>query len=207
MFRAQDVYKLDGSHTEAAAALLTRAFFDYPMWTWVLPDEAQRRTALPIAMRASFLWGLILGEAYGIGRPLRAVAVWAPPGMADVDVDPDGSRTDWNRVVETVGAAGTRRFEQMVEVQRPLRDRFIADGGWYLPWLGVDPDAQRTGAGSALLRAMWGRLDPTGAATYLETENEANVRYYERQGYALVAQGVLPDGGPPYFCFSRDPAP
>jgi ribosomal protein S18 acetylase RimI-like enzyme len=199
-------YKLDASHAGEAAALLTRAFFDYPMWAWVLPDEKHRRRALPLAMRASVAWGLILDNAFGIGEPLCGVAIWAPPGMADIDVDPDGSRTNWAAVEDAVGPDGLRRFERMVEVQKPFRDRHIAPGGWYLPWLGVDPAAQRTGAGSALLRAMWARLDPAGAATYLETENEANVAYYEKQGYELVHRGVLPDGGPPFFCFSRSPA-
>jgi GNAT superfamily N-acetyltransferase len=202
---AADVYKLDASHTDAASALLTRAFFDYPVWAWVMPDEQHRREALPIAMRASFLWGLILDEAYGIGEPLCGVAIWAPPLMADADVDPDGSRTDWDRVVAAIGADGMRRFESMIEVQQPLRERHIPAGGWYLPWLGVEPEAQRTGAGSALLRAMWSRLDPIHAPTYLETEKAANVPYYLRQGYELVEQAMLPDAGPEYFCFLRRP--
>ena len=202
-FHPGSVYKLDASHTDEATTVLTRAFFDYPMWRWVLPDDGHRRSALPVAMRASLAWGLILGHAYGIGRPLRGIAIWAPPGMADADVDPDGSRTGWERVVEAVGARGIRCFEAMVEEQRPHRDRFIPADGWYLPWLAVDPDAQRAGAGSALLRAMWEQLDPAGAATYLETENELNVPYYLKQGYRLVHRGVLPDGGPEYFCFLR----
>jgi GNAT superfamily N-acetyltransferase len=203
--RASGVYKLDASHVEEATALLVRAFFDYPMWAWVMPDEAHRRRALPLAMRASFLWGLILDEAYGIGRPLQGIAIWAPPGMADADVDPDGSRTNWDAVVAAIGERGMRRFELMIEEQQPLRARHIAADGWYLPWLGVDPDAQRTGAGSALLRAMWARLDPQGCSTYLETEKLANVPYYEQQGYTLVHQDMLPDGGPEYFCFQRTP--
>ena len=200
------VYKLDLSHTDEAAALLTRAFFDYPMWTWVVPDEARRRDALPLAMRASFIWGLILDEAYGIGRPLRGVAIWAPPGMADVDVDPDGSRTGWDSVASAIGTEGLRRFESMVEVQKPHRERFMPADAWYLPWLAVDPAVQRSGAGRSLFRAMWSRLDPSGAPTYFETENAANVPYYTQHGYELVHSGVLPDEGPEYFCFSRSPS-
>lgn len=205
MFGTDDVYKLDASHLDEVSAVLTRAFFDYPMWTWVIPDEEARRRALPLAMRASAIWGLILDEAYGVGRPLRGVAMWAPPGMADVDVDPDGSRTGWGDVEAAIGADGMRRFESMIEVQRPHRDRCMPAGAWYLPWLGVDPEVQRAGAGSALLRAMWGRLDAEGTATYLETEKAANSAYYQQQGYELVQEGVLPHAGPEYFCFLRVP--
>jgi len=51
-FYPADAYALDESHIEDATALLTRAFFDYPMWAWVMPDEQHRREALPLAMRA-----------------------------------------------------------------------------------------------------------------------------------------------------------
>jgi ribosomal protein S18 acetylase RimI-like enzyme len=200
-----EIRRLDGARIDDAAALLTRAFFDYPMWAWVLPDEEHRRRALPLSMRASVIWGTLLGESYTLGDPLRAIAIWAPPGMADAAVDPDGSRTDWDSVVAAIGPDGIRRFELMIEVQRPLREKHMDGRTWYLPWLGVDPTAQRTGAGTALLRDMHARLDSQGIATYLETEKEANVSYYLKQGYDVVHEGVLPEGGPGFWCFLRQP--
>lgn len=201
----EEVHKLDASHADQASDLLARAFFDYPVWTWVIPDERRRREVLPLAMRASVRWGLILDEVYGIGLPLRGVAIWAPPGMADADVDPEGTRTGWDLFAAAAGEAALLRFESMIAIQQPLRERFIPPDGWYLPWLGVDPGAQRAGAGSTLLRAMWARLDPRGSATYLETEKAANVPYYLRQGYVLLHQGDLPEGGPSYYCMQRQP--
>jgi GNAT superfamily N-acetyltransferase len=170
-----------------------------------LPDEDHRRRALPIAMRSTVAWGLILGETYGLGDPLRAIAIWAPPKMADADVDPDGSRTDRDNVVAAIGPEGIARFEAKDEVQRPLREQFMGTTGWYLQLLGVDPAAQRTGAGKALLSAMFARLDEEGAPAYHETEHDVNVPYYLKQGYEIVHEGVLPDGGPEYWCFRREP--
>src|SRR3989304_1208218 len=63
--RPDAVSRLDDVHVEDAARILTRAFFDYPMWTWILPDEAHRRRALPAVLRASVGWGLLLGEGFG----------------------------------------------------------------------------------------------------------------------------------------------
>jgi hypothetical protein len=63
------VYKLDASHTDAAVAVLARAFSHAPMWTWALPDEQHRKRALPLSMRRSFLRGVILDAAYGMGDP------------------------------------------------------------------------------------------------------------------------------------------
>lgn len=200
-----EIRRLDEARVEEAGALMTRAFFDYPMWQWVLPDEHHRRRALPVSARASVRWGLLLGESYGLGDPMRGLSIWSPPGMADRDVDPDGSRTDWASVVEAIGTDGIRRFDQMIEVQRPVREKYMDAGTWYLPWLGVDPASQRTGTGKSLLQHMFARLDPQGVATFLETEKEANVPYYLKHGYEIVHEGVLPDGGPGFWCFLRRP--
>jgi GNAT superfamily N-acetyltransferase len=176
------------------------------MWQWVLPDEEHRRRALPVSTHASIIWGQILGHGYAIGEPAHGLSIWAPPGMADVDVDPDGTKTGWNEVVAAVGPDGIRKFELMVEVQRPFRDKHIPPNGWYLPWLGVDPVSQRSGAGTALLNDMFARLDPQGITTYLETEKAANVTYYERHGYQVVHEGVLPENGPGFWCMLRTSA-
>lgn len=199
------VHRLDEARVDEAAALMARAFFDYPMWQWVLPDEEHRRRALPISTRASIRWGLLLGESYALSDPMRGLAIWAPAGMADRDVDPDGSKTDWASVVEAIGPEGIHRFDQMIEAQRPVRERYMDARTWYLPWLGVDPASQRAGVGTSLLHHMFARLDPQGIATFLETEREANVAYYLKHGYEIVHEGVLPDGGPGYWCFLRRP--
>lgn len=204
----QRVHRLEASDFDEAASLMVRAFFDYPMWQWVLPDEVHRRRALPVAMRASLKWGSLLGESYALASqdgPLHGVMIWAPAGMSDVDLDPEDALIRWAEVEEAVGADGMGRFEAMIEAQRPSRLKYLGSDGWYLSWLGVDAGAQRTGAGSALLRDMFARLDPQGIATYLETEKAANVPYYLKHGYEVVHTGVLPDGGPEFWCFLRTP--
>jgi len=197
---------LDLNHIEEAATLMSLAFFDYPMWRWVMPDDEHRRRALPVSARASLRWGLIFRETYVVGDPMRGVAIWVPPGMADADVDPDGTKTGWSAVETAIGPDGVRRFEAMIEVQRPCRDRLIPPDGWYLAWLGVDPSSQRSGSGAALLTHMLARLDARGASAYLETEKADNVPYYQRHGFEVVHQGVLPEDGPGFWCLLRPPA-
>ena len=125
-----------------------------------MPDEDHRRRALPISARATIQWGAMLGEMFALGDPMRGVAVWAGPGMADTDVDPDGSRFGWSEVEVAVGPVGMRRFEAMIEVQRPLREKYIPADGWYLAWLGVDPSLHRLGVGATLLRDMLASKGP-----------------------------------------------
>jgi ribosomal protein S18 acetylase RimI-like enzyme len=52
--------------------------------------------------------------------------------------------------------------------------------------IGVSPDAQRRGIGQRLMEHYCGAIDLTADAGYLETDRPANVRFYERFGFALV---------------------
>jgi GNAT superfamily N-acetyltransferase len=52
--------------------------------------------------------------------------------------------------------------------------------------IGVLPDAQGRGVGHRLMEHYCGAIDLTGEVGYLETDRPANVRFYERFGFALV---------------------
>ncbi|MEX2245434.1 MAG: GNAT family N-acetyltransferase [Dehalococcoidia bacterium] len=187
-----------------AARLLTGAFLDDPLWTWLIPDRERRRALHPISAIASVRWGLLAAETY-VTVPPAGVAIWVPPAAHNIDLDPDGSRTGWSEWERSAGPEIISKFEAMVDVQRPAREQAHDGPGWYLAWLGVLPDAQRTGAGSALLRHMFRRTDAEGMPCLLETENEANVKYYQRHGFRLMHEGVIPLGGPPFWTMKRDP--
>jgi len=94
-----------------------------------------------------------------------------------------------------------------------------ADPGWvhdaafpagpvaYLQVLGVDPPAQRTGVGSALLAEGLRRADREAVAAYLETASEANVAYYAASGFAVLREsGPLLPGGPVMWRMRREPS-
>lgn len=68
--------------------------------------------------------------------------------------------------------------------------------------IGVDPDLQGRGIGSQMLAAYRERLDRTGAAGYLETDEPENVRLYERFGFEVRDEAdVL--GVPCWFMWRR----
>jgi ribosomal protein S18 acetylase RimI-like enzyme len=54
--------------------------------------------------------------------------------------------------------------------------------------IGVSPDVQGRGVGRLLMEHYCGAIDLTAETGYLETDRSANVRFYERFGFALVAE-------------------
>ena len=187
---------------EAAAALLARAHFDSPHWTWMIPDAGRRAALLPLSMRASVRWGLLIGETYTTPT-LDGIAIWAPPGMDGADLDPNGS---WRDFIAAACGEVTRKIGAMGDEQINARRRAAAGRRyWSLPLLGVDPKVQRTGGGSTLLTAMFERTDAAGEPCVLDTEREANVPYYERHGFRVTHTARLPLNGPHYWTMLREP--
>jgi GNAT superfamily N-acetyltransferase len=199
------VVALRSDDVDAAAGVLARAFFDYPLWVWLVPGEERRRELLWLSALVNVRWGALMGETY-VTSPLTALSIWTPPGARWGHVDPTGELTGWREFAQVAGDDVNRKFSVMSEIQHEARE--LAMGGrecWYLPWLGVDPPAQRTGAGSALLADMFKRTDAAAQPCILETEAAKNVPYYERHGFVVAHEGVVPDGGPPFWTLVREP--
>ena len=66
---------------------------------------------------------------------------------------------------------------------------------WYLPIVGVDPNAQGHGLGGALMRHAVTRCDEEGALAYLESTNPRNISLYQRHGFE--AMGKIQIGAAP----------
>lgn len=74
---------------------------------------------------------------------------------------------------------------------------------WYLEAIGVEPDHQGAGLGSALVRAGIARADRDKTPVYLETETEGNVGYYEYLGFGVVDQIVATGLDLPLWMMTR----
>lgn len=182
--------------------VLGRAFYDDPVMMWMLPDPAARRRKLHRVFAAlTRHHHLSRGgvEVAAVGPAVGAAALWDPPG-------------EWRHTtVEQVRAApglllafgrALRRGQQAEELmQRNHPD----EPHWYLAVIGSDPAVRGTGQGQALMRSRLDRCDAEHAPAYLESSNPANIGYYQRFGFEVTGEIVLPDGGPSLWPMWRQP--
>jgi GNAT superfamily N-acetyltransferase len=182
---------------QRAVATLSAAFHHDPVFEWMYVDPAHRRTAVPKLFS-------VLVEQFASRGAARTTpggdgaALWLPPGeellheetadavMADVMT---GAGTAAERLAECLG---------LLEAHHPHEPH------WYLGFLGVIPALQGCGLGSALLRTTLAGVDEAGEAAYLEATSSANRRLYERHGFEVVQELVLP-GGPTMYPMWRQP--
>jgi ribosomal protein S18 acetylase RimI-like enzyme len=85
-----------------------------------------------------------------------------------------------------------------------LTARHPREEHWYLAVLATDPLFQGRGVGKALVQPMAARADEVGVATYLETQKEASLAYYQRFGFEVVDEFKV-NASPPIWMMQREP--
>lgn len=182
--------------------VLGRAFHDDPVSMWLLPD-AKTRVA-----RLGRLFGALtrhhhLGhggvEVACDGPTVGAAALWDPPGAwrevprAQVSMLPSLLWALRRRA--RVG----RAFAELMQREHPEEPH------WYLAVIGSDTTARGRGFGQALMRSRLDRCDAEHAPAYLESSKADNVPYYQRFGFEVTGEIVVPNGGPTLWKMWRAP--
>src|SRR4030042_3552698 len=70
------LFRLTGKHVKSAAEVLGRAFQDYPLSSYFMPEETQRRKKQPVLFRSMVRHSIMHGEVYATSPQLEGVAVW-----------------------------------------------------------------------------------------------------------------------------------
>ena len=182
---------LQAIDVRAASEVLARAFLDNPGMLAVLRgDSAEYRLR---ALERGMLGFTEAVRRYGVAEVVkedgrvRGVALsfapggYPPPLCAELIIASGPLSTGPTRVL---------RFARL---DRELRSRHPHHPHWYLWMLGVEPEHQGKGFGSTLLDSLSARARRDRAPCYLETDRSSNVRFYERHGYVLLEQEVLPE--------------
>lgn len=178
--------------------ILVEAFYEDPLWSWAFPDRAAQRD------QHRQLWGLSVEGAVRypcvwLAGNRAATSVWIPPGGTEFSEEPE--RRLEPLVQDLLGADSDRVMEtfDLFERTHPRTEPHF-----YLSLLGTDPLQAGHGHGLRLLADNLRRIDETGAPSYLEASNAANVPLYRRYGFEVL-DSFQPPGGPQVFTMWRQP--
>lgn len=181
------------------AEALARAFQDDPVFRWLVPDDAERlwrsERAFSLYLRKVYL---AHDECYTTEGVVGG-ALWMPPGtwhlgpLAQLRLMPGMILAMGGRLPRTLRAIAT------IESNHPKEPH------WYLPFVGVEPESQGRGIGTALMRPILDRCDRERLPAYLEATTPRNRACYERQGFEVTEEFRFPKDGPPAWRMWRNP--
>jgi ribosomal protein S18 acetylase RimI-like enzyme len=161
-----------------AIATLVRAFRLDPAARWLFPDDDRYVDDFSAFARA-FGGRAFEEESAFATETLAGVALWFAP-----DAEPDEEA-----IVSVIDrAVPLRRLDDAYEVFGQMEQFHPSFPHWYLPLIGVDPQHQGKGIGSALLRHTLERCDRSGLPAYLESSSPANLPLYERHGFRVIGE-------------------
>lgn len=183
------------------SAALARSFHDDPVATWLLPDDASR-VARQARLFAAMTRHQHLADG-GVevacdGPTIGAAALWDPPNRWQE------SRRAVAMMLPTLIPAMGRRLSALKVLGDLMKAEHPEEPHWYLAVIGADTAARGRGLGAALMRSRLQRCDAEHAPAYLESSKADNVPFYQRFGFEVTGELVVP-GGPTLWKMWREP--
>jgi ribosomal protein S18 acetylase RimI-like enzyme len=193
-----EIRKAGAGDVPQLARALARAFQDDPIVRWMVPDEAERlersERGFSLYLRKVYLQH---DECYTTEGVVGG-ALWMPPGTWHL-----GPLAKLRLLPGLVAAAGPR-LPQALRALATLESNHPKEPHWYLGSVGVEPEAQGRGLGTALMRPIVERCDREQLPAYLEASTPRNRACYERQGFEVTEEFHFPKDGPPSWRMWRD---
>lgn len=200
------VERVGADHAAAATRCLTRAFWSYTETCHLLPKESARAKVLPRYLAADVRDSVrFAGLAVAIENDESlGAAAWLPPGAYPVSVV--------RQILEAIrlvpiapwgmGALAEARRGQ--GANRAVHRSFPPH--YWLRAIGVDPEHQGHGVGSALLAEGLAVADAAGVGAFLFTSTASNARWYTQFGFLQPASYRPTPSWPETWAMWRPPA-
>ena len=180
------IRKLKPDELEDAAHLLGRGMCDNPNNVRAFgPDRMHRERVLARmflrVLRRTHAKGNVFGT-FARGKMVGVYAI-AAPGQCQ----PNGYEKLHILPAIVLGTPPSTSLRFLRWVGEWAR-RDLAELHWHLGPVAVDSHLQGQGIGGTMLVDFCARMDERGALSYLETDKRENVRFYEKFGFAVIAE-------------------
>jgi GNAT superfamily N-acetyltransferase len=194
-----DIRKVTEADLPRLVDALARAFYDDPMMGWIFQNDSSRRQRLlrGFDFYLRNIW-LRHDECYATDQ-LSGGALWMPPDTWHLSVP------EQLRMLPAMVRLTGRDFLRLFRVLNAMEAKHPHDRHYYLPVIGVAPEAQGRGFGSALLSPILDRCDKEGLPAYLEASSTRSRALYARNGFELVEEFRPAKGSPPLWRMWREP--
>ncbi len=194
---------LEREHVKQATAAMGRAFLDDPLLKFVIPDYEKRIRATPELYGGIIRYARLYGKAYTTAT-VEGAACWLPPDQSSPTLI-RMLRAGMLKIPLLLGWNSYQRLNAFEAQAENLHKHYARKPHWYLWALGVDPARQGKGVGSILLQPVLAQADADETPCYLETQNDKNLPFYEKQGFKVMEAKEIGKGAVTTWAMLREP--
>jgi GNAT superfamily N-acetyltransferase len=190
-----------------AATTLAASLSDDPFYQAITVDCGVDTEARNWVLTQYFDYSL--REARRTGRcvlpadPTVGAAAWLLPRGPEIDAAERSAKAVY--LSRWLGTRGWDNYRRIIAFMAARAEGLVSPDVWYLTIIGVHPAWQGRGMGAGLLRPTLAEATRTGAHSFLETFSPRSLAFYERAGFARVAEFVEPMTQAPYVVMRRPP--
>jgi ribosomal protein S18 acetylase RimI-like enzyme len=189
MFELTNFYRLTHNDIKKATEVYARAYSKITLYEKALEKVEDKFIVLKTFFEVAIRYGLKYGFPYAPSEHLEGISIWLPYEKADM--------TMWR----LIRSGGFKNSLKLVKIGRDFltsvkglsqldKDRAKNMAGkQYLDLmsLAVDPQYQRKGIASKLLKAMFEKTDSCGYYTYVSADID-NVDFYKKHGFKVIKE-------------------
>jgi ribosomal protein S18 acetylase RimI-like enzyme len=174
--------------------ILCSSFADNKSVNYVIPNGPFQEKRLRELMEYSFAYCQLFGQVL-ISEDGKACALV---------MFPDRKKTTLRSILLDINLAiraiGFRRLSRAMKREAAIKRQHPNSKIIYLWFIGVRPEAQNRGIGSALLHSVIEKNEISGRPMYLETSCEQNIPFYKKFGFKIYNEL---DFGYKLYCLKR----
>jgi ribosomal protein S18 acetylase RimI-like enzyme len=199
-FKPGKIIKAGKKDIPALRDTMVKAFQDDPFTNWLVKQDEKRDKRFEAMFECTLgAFGLRYDHLY-TNEERSGAAVWIPPGKINAD-----SFSNILLLPAWIKVVGLTRIPQVLKATNYISGFHPGPEYFYLMSLGTLPSMQGKGIGSALLKPVLDICDKDNIPACLETSDEKNIRFYQKHGFTVKQEIIIPYGGPITWIMTREP--
>ena len=175
---------------DQAARVISQAYVDDPLCSFMLPFRRTRTKTLFKFFRAVGEVSIKSERTYGVGEPLVGVAYWEFPGQDNLSVSLK-SLGKFLPLLLTFYPIGYVRAKAIIKQTNFMHAKYAGEPHFYLDNIGVLPSARGQGVASRLIRPFLEMADAQKDIAYTDTVTRSNVSLYEHFGFQCMEESPI----------------
>lgn len=193
---------INNNQIQQYADVLAQAFMTDPLFQYFFPDEGTRRQLAAYTFRFILQHARVKGFIIETAQQSQGVAIWLPSSKINRHLL-DQLRFGAVDMLWRQGTAAIARQKAASEHMKRIHAHHVSVPHLYLSTIGVLASHRGRGLASKMILPMLEKADRDGMVCYLDTHSEANIELYQRFGFEIVQESIIPDSNVRHWAMRR----